>query len=37
MPHVIKKNGTAILEVGRGSHSDRVKEIFCKPITDLYL
>ena len=30
MPHVIKKNGTAILEVGRGSHSDRVKEIFCK-------
>ncbi|MEE3152812.1 MAG: peptide chain release factor N(5)-glutamine methyltransferase [Candidatus Neomarinimicrobiota bacterium] len=30
MPHVIKKNGTVILEVGRGSHSDRVKEIFCK-------
>ena len=30
MPHVIKKNGTAILEVGRGSHSDRVKEIFSK-------
>ena len=30
MPHVIKKNGTAILEVGRGSHPDRVKEIFCK-------
>lgn len=30
MPHVIKKNGTAILEVGRGSHPDRVKEIFSK-------
>ena len=30
IPHVVKKNGTAILEVGRGSHSDRVKEIFCK-------
>ena len=30
MPHVIKKNGTAILEVGRGDHPDRVKEIFSK-------
>ena len=30
MPHVIKKNGTVILEIGRGSHQDRVKEIFSK-------
>ena len=30
IPHVVKKNGTAILEVGRGDHPDRVKEIFSK-------
>ena len=27
---VVKKNGVTILEVGRGTHPERVKEIFSK-------
>jgi len=30
IPQVIKKNGEIILEVGRGAHLERVKEIFSK-------
>ena len=30
IPHVVKKNGVTILEVGKGTHPDRVKEIFSK-------
>ena len=30
IPQVVKKNGVTILEVGRGDHPERVKEIFSK-------
>ena len=30
IPQVVKKNGVTILEVGRGGHPERVKEIFSK-------
>ena len=30
IPQVVKKNGVTILEVGRGTHPERVKEIFSK-------
>ena len=30
IPQVVKKNGVTILEVGRGAHPERVKEIFSK-------
>ena len=30
IPQVIKKNGEIILEVGRGTHIEKVKEIFSK-------
>ena len=30
IPQVVKKNGVTILEVGRGNHPERVKEIFSK-------
>lgn len=30
IPHVVKKNGVTILEVGRGDHHNKVKEVFSK-------
>ena len=30
IPDVVKKNGVAILEVGRGNHYNKVKEVFSK-------